>query len=195
MQMGKLQKTPTDTTQLERLHVAIATTSVFQSCPTLFMTNLPYRLCQRFCGIFRHKHMAGKSLVCWVLSNKTKIPVEKKRGHSERQVQHLILSVTYQLHLQFCFAISLNSGIFVNLHDTLWTFRISAAGQQEKVKAVFFLLLLTCCFWDDNRRRRRFLTGRSGCTRYSVNRMQKAMRLYFLVFSIFLVLRSSSEHF
>lgn len=55
-------------------------------------SNSPYWLRKRFCGVFRHKHMAGKSLVCWVLRNKTKIPAGNRQGkqirHSEKGGQH-----------------------------------------------------------------------------------------------------------
>lgn len=42
----------------------------------LFVVKLegfPHRLCNRFGGVFRHKHVTGKSVVCWVFSYETKI--------------------------------------------------------------------------------------------------------------------------
>lgn len=46
-------------------------------------SNSPYWLCKRFGGVFRHKHMAGKSMVCRVLRNETKIPAGETGGERE----------------------------------------------------------------------------------------------------------------
>lgn len=51
----------------------------------------PHWLCNSFSGIFWDKHMAGKSVVSWVLRNKTKIPTvgEKKESiQSWRKCTH-----------------------------------------------------------------------------------------------------------
>lgn len=40
------------------------------------MYELPDRLCQRFCGVCRHKHVTRKSFISRVFRNKTKIPVD-----------------------------------------------------------------------------------------------------------------------
>lgn len=40
--------------------------------------HVPHRLCQGFGGIFRHKDMAGKPVVSRVLSDKPKVPVERR---------------------------------------------------------------------------------------------------------------------
>lgn len=57
-------------------------------------SHLPDWLCQRFSGVFRNKHVAGKSMVCWVLCDETKIPADNRRKTQGTQWSrlHLLMS-------------------------------------------------------------------------------------------------------
>lgn len=53
-------------------------------------SHLPYGLCERFGGVLRHKHVAGKSMVCWVLRDETKIPADNTEGTDTESVQSAV---------------------------------------------------------------------------------------------------------
>lgn len=138
----------------------------------------PYWLCQGFGGVFGHKHVTGKSVVCRVLGDETKIPAEGDTGRSAYVPNWCFWKRFHRTWKGF-------RGFTVKLCEPLaapcgsWWQQRGRLFFLRKKKRIFspFKATLTCCFWDGSRKMRRSSAGRSGCTRCSEEETGGNLRL------------------
>lgn len=97
--------------------------------------NSPYWFCNRFGGIFRHKDMAGKSVVCWVFRNETEIPANATGTH-EVWRGNSVVTLSVCTSPSVWFLVSLNTYCFwaISYKEESWLYHIELLLQRTNNK-------------------------------------------------------------